>query len=203
MYKCKYCDKEWSVKALRNHEIRCKENPKRLDPSKWATGNRKGLPAWNTGLVGDSRCFTATDESKKKMSDFAKFKNANESEETKQKRRNTISQKVKDGTWHTSLAKHMHIRYNDVDLHGSWELAYAMYLDANNIKWIRNTDSFLYIFESKERRYTPDFYLPDTDEYIEIKGYKTEKDNAKWSQFPVHKKLTILMHNDLKNLKIV
>lgn len=115
----------------------------------------------------------------------------------------TIKKKVARGEWHTSLARHMHIDYNGIDLHGSWEVAYAKYLDANKIKWIRNTDSFLYIFDSKERRYTPDFYLIDTDEYIEIKGYKTEKDNAKWTQFPKNKKLIILMHKELKKLGII
>ena len=115
----------------------------------------------------------------------------------------TIKKKVANNEWHTSLARHMHIDYNGVDLHGSWEVAYAKYLDANNIKWNRNKDSFPYIFNGKERRYTPDFYLIDTDEYIEIKGYKTEKDNAKWTQFPKEKKLIILMHAELKEMNIL
>jgi PAB1-binding protein PBP1 len=50
---------------------------------------------------------------------------------------------------------------------------------------------------------TPDFYLPGTDEFIEIKGYKTEKDTAKWNQFPADKKLTILMHKELKDMQII
>lgn len=32
-------------------------------------------------------------------------------------------------------------------------------------------------------KYTPDFYLPDLDLYIEVKGYETDKDRSKWSQF--------------------
>ena len=97
----------------------------------------------------------------------------------------------------------MHIDYNGVDLHGSWELKYAQYLDANNIKWIRNKDSFHYEFEGKSRKYTPDFYLLESDEYIEIKGYKTEKDEAKWSQFPTHRKLVILMKKELEDLSVI
>lgn len=115
----------------------------------------------------------------------------------------TIKKKVANNEWHTSLARHMHIDYNGVDLHGSWEVAYAKYLDANKINWIRNKDSFPYTFDDKERRYTPDFYLIATDEYIEIKGYKTEKDNAKWTQFPKEKKLIILMHVELKEMNIL
>lgn len=114
-----------------------------------------------------------------------------------------VRTKVELGTWHTSLAKRMHIDYNGVDLHGSWELKYAQYLDYNAIQWQRNKDSFYYEFEGKTRKYTPDFYLPNTDEYVEIKGYKTAKDDAKWSQFPKHKKLVVLMEKDLKEMKIL
>lgn len=87
-----------------------------------------------------------------------------------------------------------------MDLHGSWELKYAQYLDEHRIKWIRNKDSFSYEFEGKERKYTPDFYLIDSDEYIEVKGYKTAKDLAKWDQFPPHRKLTVLMKAELETL---
>jgi PAB1-binding protein PBP1 len=52
----------------------------------------------------------------------------------------------------------------------------------------------------KNRKYTPDFYLTESDEYIEIKGYKTEKDKAKWSQFPKNKKLIVLTASELKDI---
>jgi hypothetical protein len=97
----------------------------------------------------------------------------------------------------------MHVNYNGTDLHGSWEVAYARYLDLNSIKWIRNKDSFTYTFGGKERKYTPDFYLVDTDEYVEIKGYKTEKDIAKWEQFPKHRTLVVLMGPELTSLNII
>lgn len=44
--------------------------------------------------------------------------------------------------------------------------------------------------------------LPETDEYIEIKGYKTIKDEAKWSQFPSHRKLRVLMKKELLELGV-
>ena len=112
----------------------------------------------------------------------------------------TIADKVAKGEWHTSLAKHMHIDYNGIDLHGTWELEYAKYLDANNINWTRAKDTFAYTFDGKDRKYTPDFYLIDTNEYVEVKGYKTAKDEAKWSQFP--KKLVVLMKEELQELGI-
>lgn len=63
--------------------------------------------------------------------------------------------------------------------------------------WQRCKESFGYEFENKKRKYTPDFYLPESNEYVEVKGYKTEKDLAKWSQFPPNKKLKVLMKEEL------
>jgi hypothetical protein len=83
----------------------------------------------------------------------------------------------------------------EVKLNGSWEQKYAFWLDENNIKWIRNTKSFPYEFEGKVRKYYPDFYLVDENRYIEIKGYETDKDRAKWSQFK--NTLTVLKRNEL------
>ena len=68
---------------------------------------------------------------------------------------------------------------------------------------MRCKDSFSYNFQNKLRRYTPDFYLVDTCEYVEIKGYKTEKDDAKWCQFPKDKTLKILVEYDLKQLNVI
>ena len=142
-------------------------------------------------------------ETRKKLSEGTKTRNANESEETKAKRKATIAKKVENKEWHVSLAKDHHYRYNGVDLHGKWELNYAKWLDKNQIKWQRCKDSFSYEFDGKTRRYTPDFYLIDTDEYVEIKGYKTEKDDAKWSQFPSHRTLKVLLEDDLKAIGVI
>lgn len=207
MYLCKFCSRECkSTKSYRGHEDRCKQNPNRLDPATWNTSNRKGLPGTNAHIK--ARQLGLPDPivslvARQKMSIATIHRNLNESEQSKIKRRFTIAQKVELGEWHVSLAKQMHIDYNGIDLHGSWELAYARYLDSNNINWIRNKESFLYVFEGRERRYTPEFYLVDTSEYVEIKGYKINKDDAKWEQFPKDKKLIILMRQELIKLKII
>jgi hypothetical protein len=86
-----------------------------------------------------------------------------------------------------------------VFLDSSYELEYAKYLDKININWKRNWIKFPYIDEkNKLRYYIPDFYLIDIDEYIEIKGYETEKDKLKWASFPY--KLTVLKYKELKCL---
>lgn len=211
MLLCKFCRIEKkNDNSLRNHERLCKSNPDKqltffqtnqdkVRDSKKSTGTNKFDKARKQGLPIPE----VSSDTKKKLSDIAKLRTDEWHKANGIKKSITINLKVKAGTWHTSLAKHMHIDYNGIDLHGSWELKYAQYLDANNIKWIRNKDSFTYFYNEKERRYTPDFYLIDSDEYVEVKGYKTEKDEAKWSQFPKHRKLTILMFEQLKDLEIL
>lgn len=113
----------------------------------------------------------------------------------------TVNEKIKSGTWHLSFSKRRIHEYKGIKFNGTWELKYAKYLDENSINWRRPTESFLYIFEGKSRRYTPDFYLIDDDLYIEIKGYETPKDRAKWEQFPL--KLEVLKGNELKKMGLI
>lgn len=115
----------------------------------------------------------------------------------------TVYKKIEDGTWHNSFSKSRTHEYNGMKFYGTWELKYAKYLDENFIKWIKNKDKFKYFFDNKNRTYTPDFYLFGSDCYIEIKGYETEKDRAKWNQFPKNKKLVVLKGKELFNMGII
>lgn len=85
-----------------------------------------------------------------------------------------------------------------VYLRSTWELEYVKYLDKNNINWKQNLIKFPYEWQNKVHYYIPDFYLIDTNEFIEVKGYKRDQDNFKWKNFPY--KLSILMYDELKNL---
>ena len=161
-------------------------------------GTNQYIKAKNEGLPKPK----VSNKTRKKFSDVIKKRTKEFNKNNGLKISKTIIEKVKNGTWHTSLAKNMHYNYNGIDLHGTWELKFAQYLDLNNIKWIRPREKFTYFYDNKERYYTPDFYLIDLDIYIEIKGFKTKKDEAKWTQFP--KKLKILFKDDLiKEYKLV
>ena len=62
----------------------------------------------------------------------------------------------------------------------TWEVACAERLDALGVRWQRDPSIKLQ-YRCKKlrlRNYIPDFYLPDYDIYLEIKGYWTE--SAKW-----------------------
>ena len=72
-----------------------------------------------------------------------------------------------------------HGYYKNISMRSSWEIKYAKYLDKNNIKWLYESKTF----DLGNSTYTPDFYLPKTNEYIEIKGYFPQKIKAKLNKF--------------------
>lgn len=84
--------------------------------------------------------------------------------------------------------------YKDIYCGSSYELAWVMYNLDNGISFERNTEGFDYEFDGVRHKYYPDFKIGD--EYIEIKGFKREDDDAKWEQFP--HKLKILLKTDMK-----
>jgi hypothetical protein len=123
------------------------------------------------------------------------------SDSCKEKISEKIKIKINKGEWHTSFSRSRTHEYKGVKLHGKWELEYAKWMDFNNLKWIRPIESFEYIFENIKRKYTPDFYMTDTNQYIEIKGYPTEKDFSKWKYFPFE--LKIITGKDLYSMGLI
>jgi predicted nuclease of restriction endonuclease-like RecB superfamily len=67
-----------------------------------------------------------------------------------------------------------------VSMDSSWEVRCAERLDELGVKWERSEDmKLLYIDKkAKTRNYIPDFYLPEYDIYLEVKGYWTTP--ARW-----------------------
>lgn len=116
---------------------------------------------------------------------------------TRSQIRAKVESKIRDGTWHNSFSNRRKYEYRGALFDGTWELKFAQWCDANEVRWERNTRSFPYVFE-RQRRYTPDFYLPVVDCYIEIKGWAVDKDRAKWSQFS--ERLLVLRGEDLQAL---
>ena len=86
-----------------------------------------------------------------------------------------------------------------VSLQGSWEVKFAKFLESKSLEWKRNKVGHKYMFEEKEHLYFPDFWVKEFDSYVEVKGYETEKDRAKWKQFPFN--LLIIKKNDIGNLE--
>ncbi len=93
----------------------------------------------------------------------------------------------------------------EFSVRGTWELKVANFLNTNNILWIRKKYLNYYNEEGIKKTYIPDFYLVDTDEYWEIKGYFSEKDKIKLSLVEKYNNITIkvLKKEELTKLNIL
>jgi hypothetical protein len=90
----------------------------------------------------------------------------------------------------------------EVCFRSSYELAYAQYLDSQKILWMYELETFEL---SGDMTYTPDFFLPKQEKFVEIKGYMSEKSKLKTEKFKEEYpwELDILFRKDLRQLKIV
>ena len=77
----------------------------------------------------------------------------------------------------------------------SYELAFVIFNLEHNIFFKRNTERFDYLWENKIHYWIPDFIMEDGS-YLEIKGFMTEQNKAKISQFS--KPLKVLMKPDIQ-----
>lgn len=205
---CKFCEKVCkNDNSLRNHERLCKKNPERKVPKKtkkWfeAMNKRKGTNGKNqfTKAKELGKVFEVTDETKKKLSDAGK--GYKWTEERKKKHSDSMKKAVKENpdsyTKNNVCGRVKNIEYKGVVLKGQWELKTAQWLDSNNIAWDYEPQGFVYIWNETERIYYPDFYLKEFDLYVEVKGYKTDRDVAKWKS--LGDKLKIIDKNVINKL---
>jgi len=94
------------------------------------------------------------------------------------------------------------IKYKKILMRSSWEMAYAKYLDKLGIKWLYESKTF----DLGDCTYTPDFYLPEQNKYIEIKGWWRNNDKRKFKLFIKkypNKNIIVLMKFDLQAKEIL
>jgi predicted nuclease of restriction endonuclease-like RecB superfamily len=84
-----------------------------------------------------------------------------------------------------------------VVMDSSWEHICATKMDEVGIAWIRGEeDMHLHYYTPKgnrKRKYIPDFYLPDFDLYLEIKGFYTMAARHKMADVQRRNDVNILM----------
>lgn len=91
------------------------------------------------------------------------------------------------------------VKYKDILLDSQWEVDFAIWLDKNGIIWERPNTGFEYDYKDKKHIYYPDFYLPQLDIYVEVKGYKRERDEYKWKSLT---NLLIIKHKEIKDIRL-
>lgn len=71
----------------------------------------------------------------------------------------------------------------EVCFRSSYELKYAQYLDSIGEPWFYEAEALEMVINGKETTYRPDFSLPLKCEFIEIKGYMSQKSQLKCDKF--------------------
>ena len=84
----------------------------------------------------------------------------------------------------------------------TWEVAMAERLDELGVRWERDdTMKIKYVCRKKfNRNYIPDFYLPDHDLYIEVKGYWTDAARHKMKDVQERNPIRILILESLSEI---
>ena len=107
----------------------------------------------------------------------------------------TVSGGYREG----SVKNYIHGTYEGYYYDSSYELVWIKWALKNKVCFERNKVGFSYIYKGEEHKYYPDFYLPEKDEYVEIKGIDDDLWKAKKLAFP--KKLTVLKKKDIEALE--
>ena len=192
---CQYCNKESKSKnSHSNHERCCPINPNRnyknnkigkKGANQFSYAQRFGLEkpkAWNKGMPGIMTGKKHTEATKQKISKSMKIVVMNNPESYCGSNRGRSKQIIVD----------------EIKFTGQWEVDFYLWAKKNNLNAVRVTTPFKYFWKG-ERNYFPDFYIESLDLYVEIKGYETDRDRAKWEQFP--KKLKILKKNEIYEIR--
>lgn len=177
---CCHCGNDIITSRLKVHESKCIEMQLKRNKPKKKAGHPKGQPAWNKGLSKET-----DDRVKKNSESVAK----------------TLRQKVLDGTFIPSIpgekarqatserqslfnsgGKSKWYIVANQKVQGTYEKQFAECLEAESIVWTKvktHNHIFKYEKDGKLRSYAPDFFLPELNLYVEIKGFWWGNDEEK------------------------
>lgn len=165
-YICKFCGKLCkNKKSLSQHEIRCPKNPDKINTCNEGFNN-KGRDAWNKGITG--RKHNAETIEKIRVSALKAKEKLHKTQEYQdyRQRMSELAKSRQLGGFHFRRG----IYYNGIKLDSSYEVAVAESLDTNNVLWERCKRFPYYDNEHSLHYYTPDFYLPEYDVYLDPKN---------------------------------
>lgn len=173
--KCPFCREEYSnSRNLANHVRQCHSNPNRKPRSERQEATRPKLEN-----------YWKSDVALKKQKHSVSMKKAVEENPNQYNASNRGRCKV--------IEKH------GQKFIGQWEVDFYEWCLNNNVPCIRPNIGFPYSLNGNQHTYFPDFYLPLHEVWVEVKGYKTEKDIAKWNNFPLQ--LVVIEKNEIKQIR--
>lgn len=198
-YICQFCGKKCKNKGgWVSHEHCCKSNPNRKSYyHSMNSGHHKGCIVWNKGKTkeNDERILKQVLTLKKHILEgkvIPSYLGRKRTKEEKEKISLARSEIIENnGAFkNVKLYKLKNILNEEFNCQGTWEYNVAKKLNELGILWVRKK-KIEYIVDNIIKIYNPDFYLPKTNEYIEVKGYFWEKDKIKMNivteQYPDEK----------------
>ena len=195
---CRYCNRNAnSIKSNQQHEIRCKENPDgaQVAPSYGMLG-KKGANQYTYGSK-------MSEETKQKISKTTTVCNNKRWSDPENRIKHSESMKKAvennpESYTSANRGRTKQIIIDGIKFQGKWEVDFYKWAKENNLNPTRPTKGFKYIWNG-ERTYYPDFFIKSKNLYVEIKGYETERDRAKWLQFPEN--LCIIKETEIKKIR--
>jgi hypothetical protein len=176
---CSHCSKEFTNKiGFSNHVRRCPKNPNRIHEGLTDAGREKIRQA----TIAQNKIKWQDPVIREKHKASMKRAVQNNPESYSSSNRGRTKQIIVDG----------------IKLQGQWEVDFYTWAKEKGLNPQRPTKAFKYTWNG-ERWYHPDFYIKSLDMYVEIKGYETERDRAKWLQFP--EKLCIIKEREIKQIR--
>jgi hypothetical protein len=172
---CKFCQKEYTSKiGFSNHIRRCPSNPNRIIETLTDEGRAK--------IVSKNLAYRHSEETKKKLSESMKKAVLANPESYSSSNRGRTKQIIVDG----------------IKLQGQWEVDFYLWAKSVGLLPERPRIGFRYEWNGL-RTYFPDFYIKSLNLYVEVKGYETERDRAKWDQFP--EKLIVVKKYEISQIR--
>lgn len=142
-------------------------------------GHKKGTPAWNKGLTKEDPRVA-----KNTMGMLATMRAQLEAGTRtippmgiEARKKLSLSQSLRNRG-----GKCKWYKVNGVSVQGTWERDIAIILTDKGILWEKpsvNAHVWTYVMDGKERSYSPDFYLPQTNIWLEVKGHWWGRDKEK------------------------
>lgn len=198
---CHKCKRKFSNnQALSQHEKYC--NGEIKDKRKY--GSHKDYGNFLKGksyeeIYGYEKAISIKEKLSKSTDGIKSWNNMTEEQKEihAERARKNILKRYDEG-WEPKAGRSPKYKYKNFTVDGSWELEFCKWADDNGLYFEKNYDRFDYFFNGKWRKYKPDFKIDDNT-YVEIKGYQTNKDLAKWRYFDYN--LIILKKNQIKRIK--
>lgn len=165
-WKCHQCGLTFDTRAQKQkHNKECHSN----------------CTAWNKGLAKETSDIIRRNALNYSINNKGKpgHPHTKESREKLSLARSKQMDTNHSGFPHVKWYKVKNLNGIEYTVRGNWEKNVALQLNKLNVLWSKNKWIIYQDSNNIIHRYNPDFYIPDMNVYVEVKGYYSEKDKCK------------------------